>query len=352
MGMAMNGTMMYKSDAEVDDYMAKTGKNGLNAKWLRVQFNWDDIANNKDVLDWTRWDKLVTKAEANGIKVLGIIFGTPTWAQPAGGCNAPFNVLCSPISPADYGNFAGTISTRYNGKNGHGTVAAWEIWNEPNCGALLPIDPAKYTQMIKAAYAPIKAGNPAAPVLAGGSCPTPSDGHNIEPRDWLDAMYDNGAKGYFDALAVHPYCWSGDWDQANPCPGVEGGWSLWAAMYKDFPSPNGTTSKDGRSLRTIVRANGQPDLPFWLTEFGSPDKGDSSQPFLTEANAQRTMKDGYAWLTAQPRQDWYGPVFWYEYQDRTGVSAEVENHFGIYRADGTIKPIGAIYKNLSTTGNP
>lgn len=43
-------------------------------------------------------------------------------------------------------------------------------------------------------------------MLAGGSMPCATDAsqNNYNSRDWLAAMYANGAHGYFDALTHHP----------------------------------------------------------------------------------------------------------------------------------------------------
>ena len=67
------------------------------------------------------------------------------------------------------------LATRYNGSTGHGTVGLYSVWNEPNLQLFLTpqyigkkiVGPANYAKLFKAAYAGIKAGNPAAHVAIG-----------------------------------------------------------------------------------------------------------------------------------------------------------------------------------------
>ena len=84
----------------------------------------------------------------------------------------------------------------------------YEILNEPN----LPYEwgggpsPEGYTEFLKAAYRGIKASDPDAIVMGGGPSPgTGGRGGTIEDTDFIRGMYRAGAKGYMDALSVHPY---------------------------------------------------------------------------------------------------------------------------------------------------
>ena len=82
-------------------------------------------------------------------------------------------------------------------------VVGFEILNEPN----LPFEwggppsAAAYTAFLKAAYKGIKAGNPDALVIGGGPSPnTGGFGGTVEDLDFMNGMYDAGAKGYFDII--------------------------------------------------------------------------------------------------------------------------------------------------------
>jgi aryl-phospho-beta-D-glucosidase BglC (GH1 family) len=114
-------------------------------------------------------DDLVFQASLYGLRVMVNVTGTPKWAN---GGKAP-NVM--PTRVADLTAFTRMLATRYNGNTGHGAVDLWSIWNEPNLQLFLTpqfagkkiVGPANYAKLYKAAYAGIKAGNPAAKVAIG-----------------------------------------------------------------------------------------------------------------------------------------------------------------------------------------
>ena len=79
------------------------------------------------------------------------------------------------------------------------------FWNEPNLPLFFGfVDkrPERYTQLLKAAYPAIKAVQPDSTIVAGGLSPA---FEQDAPPIFVNAMYANGAKGYFDAMAMHPY---------------------------------------------------------------------------------------------------------------------------------------------------
>ena len=103
------------------------------------------------------------------MRVMIDITGTPKWAN---GGQSPNHL---PKKLSDLTAFAKMLASRYNGSNGHGTVGLYSIWNEPNLQLFLTpqytgkkiVGPANYAKLFKAAYAGIKAGNPAAQVAIG-----------------------------------------------------------------------------------------------------------------------------------------------------------------------------------------
>src|SRR4051794_33187437 len=116
-------------------------------------------------------DDLVVKAAFFGLRVMIDINGTPKWAN---GGKAP-NVM--PKKLGDLTAFSRMLATRYNGRNGHGSVSLFSVWNEPNIELFLTpqfsadgktiVGPANYAKLYKAAYAGIKAGSPSAKVAIG-----------------------------------------------------------------------------------------------------------------------------------------------------------------------------------------
>src|SRR4051794_2475892 len=104
-----------------------------------------------------------------------------------------YDATSTPPDPAAYARVAQELA---GALKGHG-VFAYEGWNEPDDAphwAPRP-SPAAYTPPLKAAYPAFKAGDASAAVATGGLV-----GNDY---DFLQALYDNGGKGYFDAVGVH-----------------------------------------------------------------------------------------------------------------------------------------------------
>ncbi len=300
------------------------GYQNLGAKWTRIDFGWPTIQpSNSKSYSWMQLDFVVTAVNAHGIKILGSLDYTPTWELPSG-CTD--NSHCPPKSSTDYAKFVAAVVTRYVPKGVH----TWEIWNEPNGGTF---SPSSYTTMLKAAYTAIKHADPSAFVLSGGSEPAATSGGSYQSVDFLTDMYKNGAKGYFDALAHHPYCWAA----AFNCPTAYATWSAWSQMQETNPS-----------LRSVMIANGDGNKQIWATEFGAPTGGDTREVSTpgTESQQVQRLHDAYTLFSSY---SWAGPLFWYTYQDRTWCTDpnDPECHFGLLRADGSQKPAYAIYQSLA-----
>lgn len=92
-------------------------------------------------------------------------------------------------------------------KHYRGVINYYEIWNEynniPNFnGTGKP--PADYAKMIKAVVPAIKAVAPEVTLIGGVT--------EEIPLDWFDKLFDEGVLDYLDAISVHPYQWSTEWD--------------------------------------------------------------------------------------------------------------------------------------------
>src|SRR5262245_28659590 len=143
--------------------------------------------------DQNDFDNVLRAARAGGLRLVIRVDGVPSWA---GGSPATADL-------AAVERFYAALA-----RHGAGTVAAYEILNEPNLPQEWggPPSPAGYTAFLAAAHRGIKAGDPAALVLGGGPAPSTGGlGGTIEDTDFLDGMYDAGARDAMDALAIHNY---------------------------------------------------------------------------------------------------------------------------------------------------
>ena len=182
------------------------------------------------------FDNIMKPARNQQIPLVVRVDGVPGWA---GG--SPANANLDAVRRF-YENAA-----RY----GAGTVVAYEILNEPNLPFEWGGNPngKAYAQFLKAAYKGIKAGDPNALVIGGGPSPnTGGYGGTVEDTDFLNQMYDGGAKGFFDVMGVHNY---GGNAEPERDPGDCGICFRRAELYRD-----------------LMVQRGDADTPTWMTEWG------------------------------------------------------------------------------------
>ena len=265
--------------------------------------------------DWSKVDFIVNLAETRNMSVLGVVNATPYWGgQNGSGCLACFGAA---PDPAKFAAFAGEVAARYGAK-----VSAYEVWNEPNYVlAWAPqIDPVAYTELLKQAYTAIKAANPAATVVAGVlSAVTSFMGITMDARTFVETMYANGAKGFFDALSIHPYQYTTEFSEGEYDPNVNPH-EPWKA---DSPL------EQVIAIRQMMIDNGDEALRIWATEYGLPTGGPNA---VTPEQQAQFIED---FLTAWAELDYAGPSFIYTTRDRIEGVVTEDGSFGLYYFDLT-----------------
>ena len=325
----------YISRADMDREIALMRDAGV--KWIRANMNWSSVEpNTKGTLDsW--WlgeiDYAVAQAQANGIQVLmPIADGVPYWASAdpsrysdSGGNH--WNKYWKPRNFQDYADFARAVVSHYQAKGVH----TYEVWNEPNYSHFWPSGPSgsDYTAMLKVAYPAIKAADPSSTVLMGG----------LSRNDYgfLQQMYSAGARGYFDAAAVHPYP-----NKVDPtvC------WNDSGTTYKSIDAFCGI-----ESVRAVMVANGDSAKNLWLTEFGWSTASGATNGVTEVVQADYLTKafqklDSYPYVTN---------AFWYSMRNNywsNNDQSDVEANYGLSRVDFSLKPAYTAFKNLSAVATP
>ncbi len=192
---------------------------------------WSQVESQEGVRDWSAVTSLEDElkiASEQGLRVILIVRGTPTWAQKVSGS------YCGPITPeklSAFTNFMAEAVTRYSPPPYN--VGYWELGNEPDVDpALVPPDmvfgcwgePADpyyggeyYSEMLKSVYPQIKTSNPAAQVLIGGlllNCdplnpPETQAGSgsfsDCTSSKFLEGILKNDGGDYFDGVSFHAY---------------------------------------------------------------------------------------------------------------------------------------------------
>jgi hypothetical protein len=159
--------------------------------WVKQWFAWRDIEGaGKGQYDWSTPDRIVQQVGEFGLKLIVRVDYEPAWAGPPPG-NIPH-----------FADFLSAMASRYRGR-----IQAYQVWNEPNLarewGNQAP-KAAEYAQMLKRAYQVIKKADPNAIVISAGLAPTSELSQRAVPDTrFVQAMYNAGAKPYFDMLGAH-----------------------------------------------------------------------------------------------------------------------------------------------------
>ncbi len=255
------------------------------------------------------------------------ILDAPAWAAKSG----------HPRSAVEYAAFVGSLAANLAPKRPTDGRIAYEIWNEPDAAEFWGSnpDPAAYTALLKASYVAIKAGDSTASVLTG-----PTTGNNFA---WLEALYANGAQGFFDGVSVHT-------DTACSVAAPDN-------FYRDPDGRIGQYAFLGyREIHNTMLAHGD-DKPIWMSELGWSSTGGGPGSCTRGASAgqkpsgvdQATQAQLLTHAFQCMAQDPYviaGTVFTLRDSSAPG---ELGN-YGLLGRDGRPKPSMAAFKQAGALG--
>jgi polysaccharide biosynthesis protein PslG len=266
-------------------------------------------------------DDMVRRSQQRGMEVLMTIWGTPAWAN--GGKSRNY----APTSLDDLRDFAQALADRYSGRHpGYPYVGRWSVWNEPNLELFLKpgydrkgriVGPAIYARLYRAAYAGIKAGNPAAQVAIGetsarGRDRRSSGSGSISPGKFAELLAQADPKLRFDAWAQHPY------------PTTPAMRPLQRVNWPNVTLVN--LAHFETSLDTWFKRRG---IPIWITEYGHETR--PAEP-RGVSNAQQAAYTRIAvdFVRKDPRVQMF---VWFVFRD----SDRSPWQSGFYAADGQAK---------------
>jgi hypothetical protein len=325
------GVNVASTDTATLDKALATG-----AKTVRIFVSWAElepngpgdypVANGKTAA----YDTAIAHLNAAGAKPLFVVLNTPHWA------NSSNDQLVPPNDPQAYATFLKAFAAH---SHGVGSVAGYEVWNEPDESMFWHPGPdaGRYAALLKAAYAAIKAGDPTATVVSG-----PTTGNNYQ---WIQGLYDNGAKGSFDAVAVHT-------DTACLDRGPD-------QFYREDGKLARYTFLGYRTVHDTMVANGDGDKPIWMSELGWSSTGGGptsctrgqwagQKPSgVSEADQGAYLTQAYACLA---NDGYVQKADWFTLSDTTGNGVDELNHYGLLHTDGTAKPALGAFRAVTAAG--
>ncbi|HET7590864.1 MAG TPA: hypothetical protein VFK14_11870 [Solirubrobacterales bacterium] len=186
---------------------------------IRTMVNWSAIQQSpRPEYDWGGLDDIVALAAESHLEVLPFLISTPRWLA--------HDWRTLPVGNGRqrraWAQFVRAAVERY-GRRGefwreHGPfsaqplpklpIRAWQIWNEENFFYFArPPSPGRYARLLAITHQAMRRADPRAQLVLGGLFGNPGQRppRAYDAVDFLDRLYRHGAKGRFDAAALHPY---------------------------------------------------------------------------------------------------------------------------------------------------
>ncbi|MCS6800541.1 MAG: cellulase family glycosylhydrolase [Chloroflexota bacterium] len=296
----------------------------IGFNWVKVIGSWKAVQpTDRHSFNWAGLDGDVERAVSRGMRILLRVDEPPSWATGTEARNAP------PLDDSALADFLAAVATRYRGK-----IQAYQIWNEQNTSLEWggrPPDPAKYARMLKALYPKVKAADPNALIVLGGLATTGDAGTGAEAWGdlvYLRALYEHGAKGFFDAIASHAY--GGPYAPETPASAA----------------PLGVYFRRAEDHRKIAEQFGD-DPAVWITEFGWLHNFEAPRcdlatydPYRAPWHVSEATQADYlvrAFRYAHQNWPWVGPMFIYNLDfaiDPWRVRCDPNRFFSLVRGNG------------------
>jgi hypothetical protein len=293
---------------------------------MRINFVWGAVQPTAGApFDWSHYDAIIGAAAQQGIRVLPTVYSSPDWVAkrtnfpPTGRFRAPFET------------FVRAAAQRY-GSNGafwteHPTIPKlpvidWQLWNEVNSPSFWFAKPSakQYVSLLRVFSRGIKSGDPNAKVVLSGLFRTPRIRNGIPLDRFLPGIYRAKGKGYFDAVAIHPYA---------------------------------TTPRDAlgavKDTRKIMGQFKDRRASLWVTEIGWATGGNPTPLTVSPQRQAKYLRQTYNMLAANRGRLKISGVIWYSWRDLPG--GIWFNHTGLFTQTLDPKPAWNAFVSL-TGGSP
>jgi hypothetical protein len=337
-GPLSDGTVNFEHQA---DLMAREGVQTVRAAfyWTQAQpfapgtqapqgfEDVDGVPTNYDASD-----RVVAACALHGLEVLPVVVQAPSWARVD-----PGRAWSPPADPNAYASYVAAVARRY-GRNGsfwtshpdlpQVPIRFWQIWNEP-AGGKRPNDPSifwddpapfqeRYVGMLRATKNAVTAVDPQAKIVVGG----------LFGRSWesLQTLYDHGARGLFDVVAIHPYA-------QTPAQSL----------------------RVARMVRQVMRQNGDGAVPLFVTELGWPSSGgkvSTTFPITTTEEGQaKRLIGAFRLFDEARRQLRLQRIYWYTWIGRDASKTSAFDYSGLLHSSPTgavtAKPAFAAFRRVA-----
>ncbi len=270
-------------------------------KWVRLDFNWDEIEPFQGYFDWSHCDRVVNQALERGLSIFASLAYTPPWAGDGSKNSVPRDSNL-------WRNFVRRAVERYRGR-----ILYWGMWNEPNLKEFWKGSVDDYINIIL-----IPGSQTLKSVDSNSKVVAPDLSHlfgAFESRwdNWLNKIL-SSANQYMDVISHHIY------DTPDNC-----------FLKMESYDPKNPLAP---SLLKVIRDSGAGNKPLWITETG----------WNTWEVTEDTQANYYKrFLQLMKSKGYVNKVFFYEIMDDPRENIPP---FGILRADLSEKKAYFAYKEF------
>jgi hypothetical protein len=305
----------------------KMARGGVDT--ARFPFDWRAIQPHRHGgYNWHVSDLVVEILASAKVDVLPILYGSPPWVHK--------DPRQPPIAPASarraWTKMIKATVNRY-GPNGkfwsehpglpYRAIRHWQVWNEPNIpGYFAPkASPARYTKLLKITAKAIRSASAGSKVVLAGITKGAHGGGQMPYAKFLNGLYRNGAKRWFDVLALHPFA----------------------------PDLQGVKSQI-RKFRGVARKHGDGHKPLWLDEVGWATGNKRTNPLSagSKRNQARLLKKEFHFVLKNRRRLGIGFLEWVLWRDRVNYAGCLLCEAGVETKHGRAKPAWNAYKKIAT----
>lgn len=229
---------------------------------IKQRFSWANIEPLRGEWHWDKADGVVAEVRYRGLELVARLDGPPDWAV-----RAPQSPDDPPLDLDAWGEFCGTLATRYRGQ-----IAGYQIWNEPNLRREWmdnPPNAAGYVHVLRTCSDAIRAADPDAVIISAGLAPTGTQLPDAIPDvDYLRMMYDAGASPYFDVLGLNApgYKWPPEIspNEAEADPNIGQRWMVFRHVedMRGIMVARGDAHKQIAILEMGWTTDPRPDSPY------------------------------------------------------------------------------------------
>lgn len=286
--------LAWDQDFEIDVVIKKMKE--ARVERIRLPVRWSMFESVQGEYNWSKLDTIIQKLADNGIQITAQFLSVPSWAN---------GIVQNPLAPNDWADCYPPIDagvfirslTAVVSRYKH-TIREWIIFNEVNLNYFWKprVNPSEYVLFLKHAYAAVKSIDPSILVIAGSLA-----GNGVEATEhygnFLDAMYKNGAKGYYDVLSIHPY--------THPSMGI-----------------GELQRKINQTKQAMAVAEDTAEL--WIDEIGwSISPFAWNNPTVTDAQAAEWLINVYTQISGIER------IYWYCFRNKGINFFDPEHNFGL-----------------------